>query len=70
METGDRIIIHKNRGFRISYEVGNEELRDIELVHRKDIAGKFEEILIQEVASSDFGEFYLGDQHVYERVCK
>lgn len=43
LNVGDRIVVHKNRGFRISYEVGNEELRDIELVHRKDIAGKFEE---------------------------
>lgn len=37
--TGDRIIIAKNRGFRVSYEVGNEELKDIEVIHRKDIAG-------------------------------
>lgn len=42
IEPGERIIIHKNRGLRIAYEVGNEELRDIELVHRKDIAGKYE----------------------------
>lgn len=42
LSVGDRILIDKNRGFRISYEVGNEDLRDIELVHRKDIAGRFE----------------------------
>jgi co-chaperonin GroES (HSP10) len=41
---GDRIVIDKNRGFRISYEVGNDELRDIEVIHRKDIAGKVEDI--------------------------
>jgi len=40
LSPGDRVLIAKNRGFRISYEVGNEELRDIELVHRKDIAAK------------------------------
>lgn len=39
---GDRILMTKNRGFRISYEVGNDDLRDIEVCHRKDIAGKFE----------------------------
>lgn len=39
LKTDDHIVITKNRGFRISYEVGNDELRDIEVVHRKDIAG-------------------------------
>lgn len=39
LKTDDRIIITKNRGFRISYEVGNDDLRDIEVIHRKDIAG-------------------------------
>lgn len=39
LKSDDRIIITKNRGFRISYEVGNDELRDIEVIHRKDIAG-------------------------------
>lgn len=43
---GDRIIMAKNRGFRIAYEVGNDELKDIEVTHRKDIAG----ILREEVA--------------------
>lgn len=42
LEAGDTIVLFKNRGFRISYEVGNSELRDIEVVHRKDIAMKFE----------------------------
>lgn len=41
LQCGERIVIDKNRGFRISYEVGNDDLRDIEVVHRKDIAGKF-----------------------------
>jgi co-chaperonin GroES (HSP10) len=36
---GDRIIIQKGRGFCISYDLGNDELRDVEIVHRKDIAG-------------------------------
>lgn len=42
LQQGDRILMTKNRGFRISYEVGNDDLRDIEVCHRKDIAGKFE----------------------------
>jgi co-chaperonin GroES (HSP10) len=42
---GDRIQLMKNRGFRISYEVGNEDLRDIEIVHRKDIWGDWNDIL-------------------------
>lgn len=59
LETGDRIILDKNRGVRISYEVGNDELRDIEIVHRKDIAGKFiQDIKIDMVISRDFEEFY------------
>jgi len=56
---GDRIIVDKNRGFRISYEVGNDELRDIEVIHRKDIAGKVETI-VDMIVSDDFSEFYEG----------
>jgi len=37
LQDGSRILLMKNRGFRISYEIGNEELRDIEVCHRKDI---------------------------------
>lgn len=35
----DRILLQKNRGFRIAYDIGNDELKDIELCHRKDILG-------------------------------
>lgn len=44
LQSGDTIILDRNRGFRIAYEVGNEELRDIEIIHRKDIVGKFESV--------------------------
>jgi len=45
LQKGDRILLMKKRGFRISYEVGNEDLRDIEVAHRKDIWGNYTDIL-------------------------
>ena len=70
LQSGDRILLMKNRGFRISYEVGNDELRDIEVCHRKDIWGDWNNILncikeyesnklqINVAVSDDFDEFY------------
>jgi len=45
LQSGDRILLMKNRGFRISYEVGNEDLRNIEVCQRKDIWDKWDNIL-------------------------
>ena len=45
LKEGDRILLGKNRGFRIAYDIGNEELRDIELCHRKDILGDWNDLI-------------------------
>lgn len=45
LKEGDRILLGKNRGFRIAYDIGNEELRNIELCHRKDILGDWSDLL-------------------------
>ena len=45
LKEGDRILLQKNRGFRIAYDIGNDELKDIELCHRKDILGDWNNIL-------------------------
>lgn len=54
---GDRILMTKNRGFRISYEIGNDELRDIEVCHRKDIVGKMEDI-IEGINEYEYSKWY------------
>lgn len=45
LKEGDRILLQKNRGFRIAYDIGNDELKDIELCHRKDILGDWNNII-------------------------
>lgn len=45
LKEGDRILLQKNRGFRIAYDIGNDDLKDIELCHRKDILGDYNNII-------------------------